>query len=164
MADDAKPCFEPVTFDDLLLSVDPAPSRKSLRLFVERARALGTNPFPDQASTVVRCRGQRLSYPIYWRGRQWAVTRYGVECRDGFYCIEISRIWEDEFNSQLYGWVEHMACTKDWVDVGDFVEALRLARSLAWVQHQNQSLTRPFFPWKNLPVCPVEITRRGDRS
>ena len=87
-----------------------------------------------------------------------------VECRDGFYCIEISRIWEDEFNSQLYGWVEHMACTKDWVDIADFVEALRLARSLAWVQHQNQSLTRPFFPLKNLPVCPVEITRRGERA
>jgi hypothetical protein len=73
----------------------------------------------------VRVRGERLSRPIYWRGHQWAVTKYGIECRDGTYVIEADR-YED---CQPVGWVRHMGA-KDWVDLPDFAEALRIARRL----------------------------------
>ncbi len=77
------------------------------------------------SSTEVRVRGERLHRPIYWQGRQWAVTRFGVEARDGTYVIASHRVWEEEDG---YGWVDAMA-EKEWVDLPDFVEALRLARS-----------------------------------
>ena len=28
---------------------------------------------------------------IWWQGRQWAVTEYGLECRDGAYPIAVSK-------------------------------------------------------------------------
>jgi hypothetical protein len=40
-----------------------------------------------EAGNPVRCRGEELSSPIYWQGRQWAVTAFGIECRDGTYVI-----------------------------------------------------------------------------
>jgi hypothetical protein len=74
----------------------------------------------------VRVRGDRLSR-VLWQGQQSAVTSYGVECRDGTYCIERRRLWENE---DVYGWVRHMA-GKDWVNLDDFAEALRVARRFA---------------------------------
>jgi hypothetical protein len=32
--------------------------------------------------TPVRVRGDALTQ-IWWQGKQWAVTQYGIECRDG---------------------------------------------------------------------------------
>ncbi|WP_051334783.1 hypothetical protein [Bradyrhizobium sp. Ai1a-2] len=72
------------------------------------------------ATNRVRVRGQRLS-PIIWQGRQWAVTKHGIECRDGTYAIAKSRLWE--------GWERHMA-EKEWVDQADLAEALRIARQV----------------------------------
>ena len=60
------------------------------------------------------------------RGRQWAVTKFGIECRDGSYAIAGDRYEEDEPN---YSWVQHMA-GKDWVDIEDFAEAMRVARRM----------------------------------
>jgi hypothetical protein len=77
-----------------------------------------------EAGNPVHCRGEALSPPIYWQGRQWAVTAYGLECRDGTYVIERNRLWENE---ERYGWVRHMA-GKTWADIADFAEALRIAR------------------------------------
>ena len=77
-----------------------------------------------EAGNQVRCRGEPLTQPIYWQGRQWAVTPAGIECRDGTYFIARDRLWEKE---QQYGWVRHMA-GKTWVDLEDFAEALRIAR------------------------------------
>ena len=54
-----------------------------------------------------------------------AVTRYGVEARDGCYCIRRGRLWEDE---KTFGGVLHMS--GKWVDPGDFAEALRVARTI----------------------------------
>jgi hypothetical protein len=65
-----------------------------------------------------------LTEPIYWQGRQWAVTPFGVECRDGTYVIEASRLWEGDKD---HGWIMQMA-EKCWVDLPDFAEALRIAR------------------------------------
>jgi hypothetical protein len=66
-----------------------------------------------------------LSKPVYWRGRQWAVTSYGIEALDGTYHIAKGREWQDE--DRGYGWVHHME-EKEWVDLGDFTEALEFAR------------------------------------
>jgi hypothetical protein len=62
---------------------------------------------------------------IIWQGQQWAVTDYGLQCRDGGYSITRFRLWENE--SALHGWIRHMA-RKPWVDVQDFAEGLRIAR------------------------------------
>ena len=99
------------------------PPRKSHKELVEAARQLDDPP-RYEAGNHVHCRGEKLSKPIYWQGRQWAVTAYGVECRDGTYWIEADRIWEEE---DRYGWVRHMG-EKEWVDLPDFAEALRIAR------------------------------------
>jgi hypothetical protein len=66
----------------------------------------------------------RLSKPVYWQGRQWAVTAYGLECLTYNYFIEASRLWENEKN---HGWVMQIA-PKIWSDTCDFAEALRIAR------------------------------------
>lgn len=68
--------------------------------------------------------GEDLSEPIFWTGRQWAVTAHGIEARDGKYAIEGTRVWEQE---EEYGWIKHMS-GKGWVDIQDFAEALRIAR------------------------------------
>lgn len=71
----------------------------------------------------VPIRGEGL-HKVIWCGRQWAVTEYGLECRDGTYAIEKDRLWENE---KEHGWVRQMA-GKNWTDMMDFIEALRLAR------------------------------------
>jgi hypothetical protein len=74
-----------------------------------------------EAGNPVPVRGEDLSQPIYWQGRQWAVTPFGLECRDGTYVIARDR------HEDRYGWVRHMA-GKTWTDLPDFAEALRIAR------------------------------------
>jgi hypothetical protein len=93
--------------------------------FDERARDTVTPPRYHATNKVhVSGTGIRPARPYFWKGRQWAVTPRGVECRDGDYPIEWDRLWEDD---EYYGWVPHMR-EKGWVDMNDFVEALRLAR------------------------------------
>jgi len=95
------------------------------------ARVLQTKEPPAyESKTDVVVTGEPLQEPIYWKGRQWAVTSYGIEARDGKYHIEGKRVWED---SNGHGWVDHME-EKEWVDLPDFVEALRLARA-RWPRH-----------------------------
>lgn len=77
------------------------------------------------ADNEVACRGEPLTEPIYWIGKQWAVTEYGVECRDGTYFIEKARLWEDE---ESYGWKKHVG-EKEWVIYSDFASALDWARN-----------------------------------
>lgn len=90
------------------------------------ARALQTAEPEAYESTIdVRVTGEALHEPIYWQGRQWAVTSFGIEARDGKYPIAGSRVWEDNGG---HGWIEHME-EKEWVDLSDFTEALRLARA-----------------------------------
>lgn len=89
------------------------------------------DPDPDiappayRATNRVRVRGEKLSR-IIWNGRQWAVTKSGIEARDGTYFIDKRRLWENE---ATFGWVRHMS-EKDWVDQPDFAEALRIARDV----------------------------------
>jgi hypothetical protein len=109
---------------------DPVPANperdarlKRAAKLIEEARNLTPPPRP-QARSHVRIRGERLSKPILWQGRQWAVTGYGVEARDGCYAIKRSDLWDNDLR---HGWIMHMT-EKLWVDLADFTEALRVAR------------------------------------
>jgi hypothetical protein len=70
----------------------------------------------------VRNRGEGLS-EIWWQGRQWAVTSYGLESRNGRYVIERDRLLQD---ADTYGWVAHVG-KKSWVDTDDFATAYLVA-------------------------------------
>jgi hypothetical protein len=76
-----------------------------------RRRGVEGKPTIELSSEPVATRGERL-HDIWWRGHQWAVTAYGIECLDGTYHFEHKRLLE-----QLpeHSWPEHMA-GKDWVD------------------------------------------------
>ena len=102
--------------------IPPRLSKPLVKQLIIRARDLDSRWGP-QSSIPVKNRGDRLSR-VYWKGRQWAATKYGVECRDGCYAINRSRLWEDDAE---HGWIMHMA-EKEWVDLEDFAEALRVAR------------------------------------
>ena len=68
----------------------------------------------------VKSRGERLS-PIWWQGKQWAVTERGIECRDGTYFIAADRL-----PGTNPSWPIHMA-GKTWVDLDDFCTAFLIA-------------------------------------
>jgi hypothetical protein len=87
---------------------------------------------PERADPEIegRVRGESLSEPVVWQGRQWAVTTYGLEKRDGTYQIEANRLWENEENG---GWFYQIGL-KNWVDVEDFIQAFTLARA----HHRSQ--------------------------
>jgi hypothetical protein len=102
---------------------DSDPRWQLAKLLTIKARDLDRPP-SYEAGNEVKNRHGELSSPIYWQGRQWAVTEYGVEARDGTYPIEKERLWKEE---KVHGWVRHMA-EKGWVDLPDFAEALRIAR------------------------------------
>ena len=61
-------------------------------------------------------------HEVWWRGRQWAVTAYGIERLDGTYTTEASRLSE----KPDYPWPMHMA-TKTWVDIDEFTTAWMVA-------------------------------------
>jgi hypothetical protein len=68
-----------------------------------------------------------LHRDIYWLGKQWAVTGYGVQAVDKKldmkFDIEAGRIWDE-------GLAESMTAEK-WFDAEDFAEALKIARRRA---------------------------------
>ena len=65
-----------------------------------------------------------LHRDIYWVGRQWAVTGYGIQACDqkqkGQFDIEASRLWED-------GVLESVRALK-WLNSEDFDKAISVAR------------------------------------
>jgi len=65
-----------------------------------------------------------LHRDIYWLGRQWAVTGYGMQAIDqklnGMFDIEVSALWEDSLS-------ERMRALK-WLNVADFDKGLAAAR------------------------------------
>jgi hypothetical protein len=65
-----------------------------------------------------------LHRDIFWVGKQWAVTGYGMQACDqkqkGKFDIEASRLWEDDLS-------ESMRAHK-WLNTGDFDKALSIAR------------------------------------
>ena len=63
---------------------------------------------------------------IWWTGRQWCVTAWGIEARDGTYPIKRDRMFE---RLDQHSWIEHMS-GKTWVDVEDFATAWLVAIAL----------------------------------
>jgi hypothetical protein len=65
-----------------------------------------------------------LHRDIFWVGRQWAVTGYGVQACDqkqkGQFDIEGSRLWEDG--------VQERVRTLKWLNSEDFDKAVSVAR------------------------------------
>lgn len=72
-------------------------------------------------------------HPIIWRGRQWAVTEYGIESLDGHYYIEPERL-EERIHDGTLDWPQHMA-EKSWVDVDDFCTAFMVALAVFRDKH-----------------------------
>jgi len=65
-----------------------------------------------------------LHRDIYWVGRQWAVTGYGMQAIDqrlnGIFDIEVVRLWEDSLPERMHA--------LNWVNVADFDKGLAAAR------------------------------------
>jgi hypothetical protein len=65
-----------------------------------------------------------LHRDIFWVGRQWAVTGYGLQAVDqkqkGKFDIEASRLWEDD--------VLESPRAESWLNLVDFEKALAVAR------------------------------------
>lgn len=86
---------------------------------VARPAAAGRRSWPSASATnEVRVRGEDL-HAACFLGTQWAVTDYGIECRDGTYAIPERRLLERRGGK--YEWPEHML-EKEWVDGDDFVK------------------------------------------
>lgn len=79
---------------------------------------------PWESPPEVMVTGEALSKPVYWTGQQWAVTSYGIECRNGTYAIEKKRLWEE---NNGHGWHQQIE-EKEWANIHDFDEALEFAR------------------------------------
>jgi hypothetical protein len=66
-----------------------------------------------------------LHRDIYWIGRQWAVTGYGMQAIDprlkGQFDIEAIRLWEDGLSENLNA--------GGWLNSEDFAKALSVARA-----------------------------------
>lgn len=65
-----------------------------------------------------------LHRDIYWLGKQWAVTGYGIQAVDKKlemkFDVEASRIWDEGLDEPLR--------LQSWFDADDFAEALAVAR------------------------------------
>jgi hypothetical protein len=66
-----------------------------------------------------------LHRDIYWVGRQWAVTGFGIQAIDqrlkGSFDIEMSRLWDDV--------VVERTRALAWLNAADFGKALEIARA-----------------------------------
>ena len=65
-----------------------------------------------------------LHRDIYWVGRQWAVTGYGMQAIDqrlnGIFDIEVSGLWEDNLAERMHA--------LNWLNAADFDKGLAAAR------------------------------------
>ena len=74
--------------------------------------------FPEQSFNEVPLKGQSL-HPVLWQGKQWAITSYGLERRNGCYAISL----DDLYRRPLWQWARHLE-SKAWVDPEDLADAL----------------------------------------
>ena len=87
----------------------------------------------------IRTQGEPL-HEIFWQGREWAVTGYGIERRDGRYAIEARRLREDHNGGAVdkdgtpvpYTWIGHIG-EKGW-DLADFATAFFVACAMHGVR------------------------------
>ena len=89
-----------------------------------------------------------LHRDIYWVGRQWAVTGYGLQAVDqklkSQFDIEVSRLWED-------GLPESMQ-SESWLNIEDFSKGLSVARARypAAVPSHRAAGACAFRPWNKM--------------
>ena len=88
--------------------IPPRPKRETPEIAIDR--------------TPVTVRGEALQ-DVWWRGRQWAVTTFGIEALDGTYVIKADRLAD---NMAEHPWPTHMA-GKRWCDVDEFATAWMIA-------------------------------------
>lgn len=66
-----------------------------------------------------------LHRDIFWIGRQWAVTGFGMQAvnqkHNGQFDIAIDRLWDDDLLDALRG--------QKWFNPGDFAEGLAIAQA-----------------------------------
>lgn len=80
-------------------------------------------PFVENARNEVHLRGEPLATE-WWRGRQWSVTEFGLERRDGLYAIPAECL-----DGIGRSWPQHMAEKRD-IDQTDFITAWIVALAL----------------------------------
>jgi hypothetical protein len=71
-----------------------------------------------------RAKKMPLHRDIFWVGKQWSVTGYGMQAIDqklkGKFDIEVSRLWDDGLDDELRG--------EKWFNAKDFDKGLAEAR------------------------------------
>jgi hypothetical protein len=86
-----------------------------------------------------------LHRDIYWVGRQWAVTGYGMQAVDqkqkSKFDIEIARLWDDDLSDSLRA--------EPWFNPDDFSKGLSLARA------RYPEPPRKAAPERKAPPAPV---------
>jgi hypothetical protein len=90
-----------------------------------------------------------LHRDIFWLGRQWAVTGYGIQAvnkkLEGKFDVDVSRLWEE-------GLTEPML-SESWFDLDDFKEALEVARKrsreapVVFDRPNRRRNETPWVPW-----------------
>lgn len=83
-----------------------------------------------------------LHRDIFWVGRQWAVTGYGIQAcnqkQRGQFDIEGARLWEDG--------VQESVRAEAWFNVEDFEKALAVARKHYPEPSQQPAAVEPIIP------------------
>lgn len=87
--------------------------------------------------------GHELTEPVHWRGRQWAVTGYGIEALDGMYHVSATAIWPGPDGT--LPWLEAL-CRRYGTDRGDLDAALKVARTIWSAPDALSSLTHDICP------------------
>jgi hypothetical protein len=108
-----------------------------------------------QDTNEVENRGEPIG-DILWRGRQWAVTDYGLEALDGSYPIAAERLHESHSGST---WIIQVG-GKTWVDKADFATAFMVAIVLHdKAQHIDPRLIREDYEAVSRPSRSFEAER-----
>jgi hypothetical protein len=103
---------------DDLMNLPPLPRRDKCHIQTD------TTPIPLHGL------GEELS-EVWWRGKQWAVTAYGIEALNGTYVIAADRLDEGmRAGAPLEASICVHMSEKDWVDQDDFVTAWLVALAM----------------------------------
>lgn len=106
--------------------------------------------FP-QSRNKVHCQGESLS-DIIWQGKQWAVTVYGLERRDGTYHVPVENFFnfpptpkgrKKEKQDVFLHWFRHLG-EKYWCDEDDIDHVLQ-AMLVLYQLDKNRSSVEALF-------------------
>lgn len=113
------------------------------------------------ADNAVAQRGEAV-HEVFWQGREWAVTAYGIERRDGGYPIEASRLCEEHDGGAVdadgtpvpYTWIGHIG-EKGW-DLADFATAFFVACAMHGVRLSpaEVEMLRDQYGWRQRKAAP----------